>query len=437
MRHLKYVIPVLVVLLVVVGGWLFWEEQQHNLQNSTDDNGLPSQDQRAAVLALIPQQCANLYSLPNNQVQNLTNLPRVNDNAIGSMIVHLQPVAIGRPMVLPGVKTNTIAPISTSMASALILNFPPGLTSDYQPTLADVERAGSCDVNPVDLALRIQPRDQDLINWLHERQWELAHQNPQDAEVNEAGDCNNLLYILSNTQLSWFELYEMGTSFYNFYNGDYQTAAVFYVEVITRAHRVLTKLKLGAPEIRPILLAMHKTKVILWDMVGNGDIVNDNGDRSCLQSLYMLDNDLVHWGKPGDPVLEFALQHGKIGTLECLILMGKLDEAIAVGEKTDLSGMTKDEKAEIAWAVGHALYYKHRYVDAIPQLTICADDPTSNFCSFAWQLLILALYQSGKVEISQSAYKQYIHDFHPNSPVIVELSVIFSKTNIGESASTN
>jgi Two component regulator propeller len=114
MRHLKYFIPVLIVLLVVIGGWLFWKEQQHNLQNSTDNNGLPSQSQRAAALAQIPlargqvpQQSTNLYSLPNNEVQNLTNTPQINSKAIGSMIAHIQPaVILGsnslKPAVLPG-----------------------------------------------------------------------------------------------------------------------------------------------------------------------------------------------------------------------------------------------------------------------------------------------------------------------------------------------
>jgi Two component regulator propeller len=107
MRNLKYVIPVLVVLLVVIGGWLFWEEQSHNLQNSTDNNGLPSQSQRAAALAQIPQQGTNLYSLPNNQVQNLTNTPQINSKVISSMVAHVQPaVILGsnslNPAELPG-----------------------------------------------------------------------------------------------------------------------------------------------------------------------------------------------------------------------------------------------------------------------------------------------------------------------------------------------
>ncbi|HMD53299.1 MAG TPA: hypothetical protein VKJ65_01970 [Phycisphaerae bacterium] len=116
-----------------------------------------------------------------------------------------------------------------------------------------------------------------------------------------------------------------------------------------------------------------------------------------MEALYLLDNDLVHWIKPGDPTLEFAYQHGKIGELESLIQLGNFDEVIMLGKKTDLSGMTKDEAAEFAFALGHALYLKQRYADAIPQFTICADDPTAKYSSLAWQYLIFALYHSGNI----------------------------------------
>jgi len=355
----------------------------------------------------------------------MTRLPQANGSTISSMIVHLHPVIVTGSIVLPG--ANTVAPISTNISSASlsILNFPPGLTSDYQPTLADIERAGSCDVNPVDLGSRMQPEDQDVVNWLQNWEWELVTEKPEPTSALELVSDNNLAAVLHTTKLSWFELYELGIAFYN-YTHDYQTTANFYVEAVKRAHQALIFLNPAAPQVRPILLAMHKTKDILWD--------GFDQNMDCLSTLYMLNLDLVHWIKPDDSVLEFAYQHGKIGTLECLILMGKTDQAIAAGEKTDINDMTKDEAAEFAWATGHALYLKHRFAQAIPQLTICANDTTSKLCSAAWQLLILALFQSGKVDAAQNKYKQYVHDFHPDSSVIAELSVIFAR---GESASSS
>jgi hypothetical protein len=419
MRHLKYVIPVLVVLLVVVGGWLFWKEQGHNLLNSIDDNGLPSQSQRAAVLALIPQKGANLYSLPNNQVQNLTNLPRVNGNAIGSMIVHLQPIALAKPLALPG--TNTIAPISTSTslasASALVLNFPPRLTSNYQPTLVDVERAGSCDVNPLDLTSRMQPKDQNLIDWLQEREWDLANDQNSDQEAAlEAGADNNLSYIMSSTKLSWFQLYELGSAFYNNTN-DYKTAAIFYIETIKRAHQVLERYVFDAPETKPILLAMHKTKTVLWNTI------DENRDPWCIKAEFILNNDLIHWIKPdgGDPLFENIYVHGEIGLIGCNYIQGNFKQAIIEAQNIDLRGLNQDQKASVAWDYSLPLFASHRYADAACQLAVCADDSSFNRCADAWPYLIEALCQSGQIKQAQSRYQEYLTQFKPSNSQIVEL----------------
>ncbi|HTV47291.1 MAG TPA: two-component regulator propeller domain-containing protein [Phycisphaerae bacterium] len=98
MRYMRFILPVLAIFIVVAAGLWFYNEQKHRSeQNSFSDNNLPTQAQRSAIIASIPQQGSsgpNLYSQPNSDYQVITNPPPVNSKTIGSMVAHIQPAPV-------------------------------------------------------------------------------------------------------------------------------------------------------------------------------------------------------------------------------------------------------------------------------------------------------------------------------------------------------
>jgi len=382
MRHVRFIsATALIVLAAALSGiWFICAHKPlgHAAENYSESN-LPSQAQRAAVIAMIPQQGVNLYSLPDSQVQNLTRLPQVNSSTIDSMIVHLKPVSIPEPAVLgatailnrPALTADSmivhLKPVTTSQSlvseSTAILNLP-ALTVDHVPTISDVEHGITID--PLQLALQIQPTDTRLINWLQNWRANFAAGNhPSDTDRSKLAD------ILSQTPLTWLQIYYVGEAFYNT-TGDEPTTAIFYLEVVARAHESFSSFSPGASEIRPALLAMHKTKNVLWDMTDHMD--TDLGRRAW-QAEWTLNCDLIKYVRPGDPVLEFAREHGKIGIIECYHAAHHEDKAIAYAQSIDLSQMTQEERISVAWQISNSLLLEHRNNEAAEQLKIVIGDP--------------------------------------------------------------
>ncbi|HTV49083.1 MAG TPA: two-component regulator propeller domain-containing protein [Phycisphaerae bacterium] len=99
MRYVRFIVPSVLILLILLAGIWFYFKQHHSV-SSVSNVGLPTQAQRQAALALIPQQVlgnssnSNLYSEPNSEFQNITNPPPVNGKAIGLMVAHIQPAPV-------------------------------------------------------------------------------------------------------------------------------------------------------------------------------------------------------------------------------------------------------------------------------------------------------------------------------------------------------
>ena len=262
--------------------------------------------------------------------------------------------------------------------------------------------------DPTDIARSAQPSDPQLVEWLVNWRQTIASRRPMNS-----GDRNSLEVVLAQTPLNCLALFEIGRAFQNV-SQDSIATAIFYAAAIRQGDHELAAYAPGSPDARPILIAMNSAKPLLWDVV-------DGGNRRFLDPLYLLNVDLARWISPLDKTLSNARVHGKIGMAECLYLMGKIGQSIAIVQPIDARQLTAEQLASVAWIHGLALYGAHQYHDAFDQFSIVEATPTFKYSSQGGRMMVMTLAKEGDIAGANRALDEFIRKHHPTADQVAPI----------------
>jgi tetratricopeptide (TPR) repeat protein len=241
--------------------------------------------------------------------------------------------------------------------------------------------------------------DARLANWLNRwRQTKFNTRIPKDRQ-------DQVQQLLEDTPLSCLTLISIGRAI-SMQSIDDWTAAAFYASAAKQGDKELRAFPPGAPQARPILVALNSAKPTLWAIV-------DDGDRNFVNALYILNSDLIHWVSDDDSSLRDAKAHGFVGAAECLWVMGKNDEALSAAQSIDTSSMNDEEKRAVAWIRGLTLYSAEQFSAAADQFRIVASYPDSKYTENASSLLAVSLARSQNIREANTAFDDWVRRYHP------------------------
>jgi hypothetical protein len=244
--------------------------------------------------------------------------------------------------------------------------------------------------------------DTRLVNWIADLREKLVH-----GEKPAADDRVVLEEILQNTPLSCRDLIGTGNAI-QAYCADDQITALFYAAADRQGHFELSRFAPGAHDARPILMAMNSTKHLLWDFV-------DRAGRPYLDTMCLLNEDLIHWIAPGDSQLNNERIHGYIGLAECLYTQGKIDKAIVATNSIDISTLNSEQRIAMARIRGLALFRAKNYVDALPLFQIMAQEGSPAYSNEGWKMVVATLAKSGDTAGANAAFDDWVRVRHPTA----------------------
>jgi len=160
---------------------------------------------------------------------------------------------------------------------------------------------------------------------------------------------------------------------------------------------------------------MDGTKPLLWK-------AEESGNHALINTLFVLNSDLVKWISPGDKALSNTRLHGRIGVAECLYAMGRNDQAVVAAEDIQTAGLDADQREAVAWIRAISLDEQGRTSEAVIEYQFCADDVAFKYSKPAMEAMIRDLSRLKRADECARRFRQYLSRYHPDAMLAMELA---------------